>query len=56
MEVIIRTYISMDFGGNGRPRLINYSINFFDNVEICLVVGVFHPRSPPRNVGQLASR
>ncbi len=49
------SYIALDLGENDRARLVDYGVNFFNHVEVRLVVCVLHSRPPPRHVRELAS-
>jgi hypothetical protein len=47
--------VTVDFGGDNAAGAVHDGVHLFDDVKVCLVVGVFDARSPPWDIAQLAS-
>lgn len=47
------TYIALNLCEYGRPSSVDDRVHLLDDVEVSLVIGVLHPASSPRHVGQL---
>ena len=45
-----KTYIALNFSKDSRSRTVYYGINFFNDIKIGFIVGVFDSSSPPRHI------